>query len=82
MTISIPEKIREKFLDEVLSLYSEGEISAGRATEMLGVSRAEFYEVLSQRKIPLPEKLNKSILKELNTLKSGKNEEKTSFTHS
>ena len=70
MTISIPERIRERFLDEVLSLYSKGEISAGRATEMLGVSRAEFYEVLSQRKIPLPEKLNKSILKELNTLKS------------
>jgi len=69
MTISVPEKIRERFLDEVFSLYSKGELSAGRASEMLGISRAEFYEMLSQRKIPLPEKLNESILKELSKLK-------------
>jgi len=69
MTITVPEKIRERFLEEVLSLYSKGELSAGRASEMLGISRAEFYEMLSQRKIPLPEKLNESILKELGKLK-------------
>ena len=69
MTITVPEKIRERFLEEVLSLYSKGELSAGRASEMLGISRAEFYEMLSQRKIPLPEKLNESILKELSKLK-------------
>jgi len=67
MTISIPEKIRERFLEEILSLYCKGELSAGRASEMLGISRAEFYEILRQRKIPLPEKLNESILKELST---------------
>jgi len=69
MTISVPEKIRGRFLEEVLSLYSKGELSAGRASEMLGISRAEFYEMLSQRKIPLPEKLNESILKELSKFK-------------
>ena len=69
MTISVPERIKKKFLDEILSLYSKGELSAGRASEMLGVSRAEFYEILSERKISLPEKLNESILKELKTLK-------------
>ena len=69
MTISIPEKIRERFLEEVLSLYSKGELSAGKASEMLSISRAEFYEVLNQRKIPLPKKLNESILKELNTFR-------------
>lgn len=67
MTISIPEKIKEKFLEDILTLYSSGELSAGRAAEMLGISRAEFYEILNQRKIPLPEKLNQSILKELST---------------
>lgn len=67
MTGRIPEKIKEKFLEEILSLYSKGELSAGRATEMLGLSRAEFYETRNQRKIPLPEKLNQSILKELHT---------------
>jgi len=69
MTITVPEKIRERFLEEVLSLYSKGELSAGRASEMLGISRAEFYEMLSQRKIPLPDKLNESILKELSKFK-------------
>ena len=68
MTVSIPKKIKERFLDEILSLYSKGELSAGRAAEMLGVSRAEFYEILSERKMPLPERLNESILKELSTL--------------
>lgn len=70
MTISVSER----FLEEVLNLYSKGELSAGRATEMMGVSRAEFYEILNQRKISLPEKLNKSILRELNTLKSAAQE--------
>lgn len=65
MTVSVPEKIKEKFLEEVLSLYSRGELSAGRAAEMLGIPRAELYEMLNQRRIPLPEKLNESILKEL-----------------
>jgi predicted HTH domain antitoxin len=68
MTATIPERIREKFLEEVLDLYSKGELSAGRAAEMLGISRAEFYEVLNQRKIPMPKKLNESILKELKKL--------------
>lgn len=68
MTISIPEKIKERFLEEILNLYSSGELAAGRAAEMLGISRAEFYEILNQRKTPLPERLNESILKELRTL--------------
>jgi len=66
MSASIPEKIKVRFLEEALSLYSKGELSAGRASEMLGISRAEFYEMLSQQKAPLPDKLNESILKELN----------------
>ena len=68
MSISIPKKIRERFLDEILSLYSKGELSAGRAAEMLGISRAEFYKILSERKISLPTKLNESILRELDAL--------------
>jgi predicted HTH domain antitoxin len=68
MMVRIPEKIKEKYLEEILSLYSNGELSAGRATEMLGISRAEFYAISNQRRIPLPEKLNQSILKELRTL--------------
>lgn len=52
MTLSIPAKIKERFLDEVLGTYSSGELSAGRAAEMLGISRAEFYELLASRKVP------------------------------
>jgi len=40
MTVSIPKKIKERFLDEILN----------------------------ERKMPLPERLNESILKELSTL--------------
>jgi len=65
MTVAIPERIKEKFLNEILEMYAEGEISAGKAAEMLGIPRAAFYELLAEKKVPLPEKLNRSILKEL-----------------
>lgn len=65
MTVAIPERIKEKFLNEILKMYAEGEISAGKAAEMLGIPRAAFYELLAEKKVPLPEKLNRSILKEL-----------------
>jgi len=64
MTISIPKRIKERFLEEILSHYSEGQLSAGRTAEMLGISKAEFYQILSERKIRLPEELNKSLLRE------------------
>ena len=69
MVITVPSKIGHKFLDEVLSMYSRGELSAGRAAEMLGICRAEFYDLLKEKKIRLPEKLNESIMRELTQLK-------------
>ena len=70
MTVAIPERIREKFLNEILEMYAKGEISAGKAAEMLGIPRAAFYQLLSEKRLPLPEKLNQSILKELKKLKT------------
>lgn len=70
--IAIPERIREKFLNEILEMYTKGETSAGKAAEMLGIPRAAFYELLAEKRIPLPEKLNQSILKELRKLRTEK----------
>jgi predicted HTH domain antitoxin len=53
-------------------MYAEGEISAGKAAEMLGIPRAAFYELLAEKRVPLPEKLNQSILKELKKLETKK----------
>jgi predicted HTH domain antitoxin len=50
-------------------MYARGEVSAGKAAEMLGIPRAAFYELLTERRVPLPEKLNQSILKELRELR-------------
>jgi len=72
MTVAIPERIREKFLNEILEMYAEGEISAGKAAEMLGIPRAAFYQLLAEKRIPLPEKLNQSIMKELKKLETKK----------
>jgi predicted HTH domain antitoxin len=72
MTVAIPDRIKQKFLNEILEMYSKGEVSTGRAAEMLGIPRAAFYQLLADRKIPLPEKLNQSILKELKTLEARK----------
>ena len=46
MATAISEKTRDKFLEKVVSVYSAGKLSVGRASEILGISRAEFYEVL------------------------------------
>lgn len=67
VTTMIPDRIREKFLNEILEMYSKGELSAGRAAEMLGIPRAEFYKLLAETKTTLPKKLNESIRKELKT---------------
>jgi len=42
MAVAIPERIKEKILNEILEMYAEGEISAGKAAEMLGIPRAAF----------------------------------------
>ena len=62
--VAIPERIKEKFLNEILEMYTGGEISAGKTSKMLGISHAAFYQLLAEKRIPLPEKLNQSILKE------------------
>jgi len=72
MTVAIPERIKERFLDEILKMYTSGDISAGKAAEMLGIPRAAFYQLLAEKRVPLPEKLNRSILKELKRIDAKK----------
>jgi predicted HTH domain antitoxin len=72
LVVHILNCIKEKFLNEILEMYAEGEISAGKAAEMLGIPRAAFYELLAEKRVPLPEKLNQSILKELKKLETKK----------
>lgn len=66
--LMIPERIREKFLQEILDMYAEGELSASRASQMLGIPRAAFYRLLAETNTPLPKKLNKSIKREVEEL--------------
>ena len=44
----------------------------GKAAEMLGIPRLAFYQLLSEKRVSLPEKLNQSILKELKKLETKK----------
>lgn len=64
----IPERIRDKFLREILDMYAKGELAASRAAQMLGIPRAAFYSILAETNTPLPQKLNDSIRKELEEL--------------
>jgi len=66
--LMIPERIRERFLQEILDMYAEGELSASRASQMLGIPRAAFYSLLAETNTPLPKKLNKSIKREVEEL--------------
>lgn len=65
---AIPKRIRQKFLDEILDMYASGEISAGKASEMLGIPRAAFYQLLAEKRTLLPKKLEESIKQELKNL--------------
>lgn len=46
MSFSLPEE------GVVLRLFQEGEVSSGKAAEILGLSKAQFLELLSQRNLP------------------------------
>jgi predicted HTH domain antitoxin len=48
----IPRRIRERFLQEILEMYSSGELSAARAAQMLDIPKAAFYELLAERNAP------------------------------
>ncbi len=67
-SLMIPERIREKFLGEILDMYAQGELAASKAAQMLGIPRATFYSLLAETNTPLPKKLNDSIRKELEEL--------------
>ena len=45
--------------------YVNREVYAGKVAQMLGIPRAAFYQLLAEKRVPLPEKLNRSVLKEL-----------------
>jgi predicted HTH domain antitoxin len=64
---TIPEKIRERFLEGILEMYSNGELSASKTSQMLGVPTVTFYKILAET-TSLPKKLNESIRKELKEL--------------
>lgn len=36
----------------VLELFQEGEISAGKASDILGLSKAHFLDLLNERRLP------------------------------
>jgi len=67
-SLMIPERIREKFLQEILDMYEKGELAGSKASQMLGIPRAAFYSLLAETNTPLPQKLNDSIRKELEEL--------------
>lgn len=52
--LNIPESDLRRRAKEwvVLELFQEGEISAGKAAEILGISKARFIDLLDQRKLP------------------------------
>ena len=71
VSLMIPERIREKFLQEILDMYADGELSASRAAQMLGIPRAAFYSLLADTNTPLPKKLNESIKREIEEVLEG-----------
>ena len=59
---------RERFVRDILDMYAAGELSASGASQMLGLPRAAFYELLAETHTPLPEGLNESIREEVGKL--------------
>ncbi|GEM_PF-2428061 len=79
--VAVPERLREKFIEDVLDMYIRGEVSAARAASMLGIPLAQFYELVAEKGTPMPDVLNESLLKELKAIarrESQKEERKSS----
>ena len=73
--VAVPERLREKFINDVLDMYARGEVSAARAASMLGIPLARFYELVAERGTPMPDILNESLLKELKAIARGEGQE-------
>jgi len=69
--VAVPERLREKFINDILDMYARGEVSAARAASMLGIPLAQFYELVAERGTPMPDMLNESLLKELKAIARG-----------
>jgi predicted HTH domain antitoxin len=54
VALNIPESELAQRAKEwvVLELFQEGEISAGKAAEILGLSKVRFLDLLDQRRLP------------------------------
>ena len=46
--VAVPERLRVKFINDVLDMYARGEVSAARAASMLGIPLAQFYELVEK----------------------------------
>lgn len=49
----------------VLELFQEGEISAGKAAEILGMTKARFLDLLDQRNLPYLDACPRDLKREL-----------------
>jgi predicted HTH domain antitoxin len=65
--LNIPESELARQAKEwvLLELFLEGKISSGKAAEVLGLSKAQFIELLNQRNLPYldadPEELEREV---------------------
>jgi len=73
--VAVPERLREKFIEDVLDMYARGEVSAARAASMLGIPLAQFYELVAEKGTPMPDMLNESLLRELKAIARGESRE-------
>ncbi len=49
----------------ILELFQEGEISAGKAAEILGMTKARFLDLLAQRNLPYLDASPRELAREL-----------------
>jgi len=75
MRVAVPERLREKFINDVLDMYARGEVSAARAASMLGIPLAQSYELVAEKGTPMPDVLNESLLRELRAIARGESRE-------
>ena len=66
--VAVPERLREKFINDVLDMYARGEVPAARAASMLGMPLAQFYDLVAEKGTPMPDMLNESLLRELKAI--------------
>ncbi len=78
--VQIPEALRELGISDeeirrevplllVLKRFRQGQVSSGKAAELLGISRRDFLDLLAKERVPIYDPGDQELIEEFETIR-------------